>query len=121
MQAKPDSRAASRALRPRVLPVDIDPGNPLFPDKSKYPIDTNNFAPRLGFIWDPGGANKSVVRGGYGMFYDRTLLGQLESLQFNTKYAKSFEANFPQASADLGPRNGQFPTDPTLTAAELTF
>ena len=31
----------------------------------------NNFAPRIGFAWQPIGNNKFVVRGGYGYFYDR--------------------------------------------------
>ncbi len=37
-----------------------------------------NFAPRFGFAWDPFKTGKTSVRGGYGLFFDTTLVGSLE-------------------------------------------
>lgn len=38
------------------------------------PRDTNNVAPRVALAWDPFGNGKSVIRAGYGLFYDHPLL-----------------------------------------------
>ena len=38
------------------------------------PRDYNNVGPRFGLAWDPSGKGKTVVRAGYGMFYDHPLL-----------------------------------------------
>ena len=35
-----------------------------------YPRDFNNVAPRFALAWDPMGNGKTVVRAGYGLFYD---------------------------------------------------
>jgi hypothetical protein len=32
-------------------------------------VDKNNFAPRVGFSWDPWDEHRTVVRGGYGVYY----------------------------------------------------
>jgi hypothetical protein len=100
-----------------VFPYDPKPlGNPQL---TKYPVDRNNIAPRLGMVWNPDGENRSVVRAGYGLFYDRTLLGTVDNFLTDYKYSPSFIANFPVAGPDLGPRNGQFPTEPILQVTQL--
>jgi hypothetical protein len=39
--------------------------------------DTNNFSPRAGFAWAPFESRRTVVRGGFGLFYDRVPLRAL--------------------------------------------
>ena len=39
---------------------------------NEIPEDSDNFAPRLGFAWTPAFSPRSVLRGGYGIFYGRT-------------------------------------------------
>ena len=37
--------------------------------------DKNNFQPRAGFSWDTTGSGTTVVRGGYGIYYDQPVMG----------------------------------------------
>jgi Carboxypeptidase regulatory-like domain/TonB dependent receptor len=36
--------------------------------------DTNNYSPRIGFAWDVRGDARSVLRAGYGIYYDQSFL-----------------------------------------------
>jgi hypothetical protein len=47
----------------------VFPGDHGAPRGVNFP-DRNNWAPRLGFAWDPKGDSKTSVRGGFGIFYD---------------------------------------------------
>lgn len=52
----------------RVLPeLTIDLG--LRYDRQTLTDATKNFAPRIGFGWNPGGNSRTAIRGGYGMYY----------------------------------------------------
>ena len=94
----------------RVTLPEVD--NPLFGGEDDYPVDTNNIQPRLGFAYNMGGA--TVLRGGYGRFFDKTHFEVINGVLTNRPFTTSFTRAFPLNNADPGPQQGQLPTDPFL-------
>jgi len=95
-----------------IIPMD-EKDNPLFTE-NKYPVDKNNISPRIGITHSLDDQGKSVVRGGYGMFYNRTILGWVDDAIEFSKYTTSSVVNFPNATVDPGPSSGRLPNDPYL-------
>jgi hypothetical protein len=87
--------------------------NPLFDSEDDYPVDKNNIQPRFGFAYSMG-EGRSVLRGGYGRFYDRSHFELIGGVLTNTVFSDSFTRQFPLNSIDPGPRLGQLPSDPFL-------
>ncbi len=52
--------------------------------RSGYEADKNNFAPRLGVAWTLN--EKTVVRTGFGIYYDQSPFAPAEALYFNAPY-----------------------------------
>ena len=86
--------------------------NPLFDDPDAYPVDKNNIAPRLGFAYDAG--SNSVIRGGFGRFYERLWVNRFENFVRRGVFATSQQVDFPLDDIDPGPSQGMFPTHPLL-------
>ena len=76
----------------------VYPGDPGIP-RGTYATDKNNFAPRLGLVWDPFRKGRTTVRAAWGVFYD-ALAGQGDFFQSGVlapPFTPLVEVNSPPA------------------------
>jgi len=62
--------------------------------------DLNNFAPRFGFAYSPFGS-RLVLRGGYGIFYDRPSAAFINTVFSNYPFLREVEVTFPSRGVPL--------------------
>jgi Carboxypeptidase regulatory-like domain/TonB-dependent Receptor Plug Domain len=107
---------ASLGLRYDVEIVRMDnTGNYLFAPGESSPVDRNNLSPRVGGTWTLDNAGTAVIRGGYGLYFQKTAYSNFTPIVSSGVTSNSFTVTFPSTTSfDPGPSSGQLPTNEWL-------
>jgi hypothetical protein len=84
-----------------------------------YNYDWRDFAPRIGFAWQPFGGGKTVVRGGFGSFYNRIPVGSQSFLIWG-QYPYSTVSTYTSSKTQPVTLATPFPANNAVTTISVT-
>ncbi len=102
-------------------------GSPGFPNGDVFPANHKDFAPRFNFAWSPSALRKTVIRGGYDVFYTdavENLNAPGQSVVNGAGWSHSGTWNrsfYPQCNAFAGPCEAFPLSDTTTNKTNLLF
>ncbi len=116
-----------RSENDRISNLILGPGGDLTTASLKtggdlFKPDRNNFGPQIGFAWSPGFSERLVVRGGFGVGYNRLPGSRLLESRFNPPFFANFFFDQPSGNIVYGLASDvnsfSYPVNPS---AKLTF
>ena len=93
---------------------------PFTKDAPIYNTDRNNFAPRFGFAYRPFGDNKTVARGGYGVFFNMNNYDEFLFLPYNPPFGNVLTYQSLPTTPTLSLRN-PFPANISGAGAPTAY
>ncbi len=94
-------------------------GGPKNHGPSFYQANPLDFAPHLGFAYNPGFDQATVFNGSIGLVYDRTVINAVQYQQ--TQFSYLFQQNFTVSNGSNSDATGSVANDPRLAAAPLAI
>jgi hypothetical protein len=107
-------RAVSIAQNGRITRGSGERFNGLVPPESFWRVPKKNFAPRFSFAYDPFGTGRTAVRGGYGLFYSREILGAFILMSGNPPFSELLQIENTLLSNPAGGTTRDFDLPITL-------